>query len=414
MRFSAGKSEERQMMTKTKKLLCALLSVCVISASAVCSASSSASAQSVETLSDRIKNLDEKNKEYQEILEKTESDIADKEEYNEALVEKIDVLNEKIELTRESISENTESISQAEKEIEKSNGEIEDQLDALCERLRAIYMAGSASDLEIILGAKDFTDFIDKMALVKNLSKYDDKLIEEANDKLNEIKDKKEQLEADKAELEKDEDSLSSDLRELSKTLEDNKKTLEELYKASDDAKDFLENSQNEQAQIEAQIKKYFEGKAKNYTFDTPESSGYIWPCPGFYYLTSLFGEDRTTYSHGAIDIAEAGIFGAEVVAVADGTVIYTNSSCIHNWGKEKSCGCGGGFGNYVWLDHGGGKETIYGHLTALVVSPGDKVKKGQVIGYVGSTGNSTGPHLHFECRYNGVKYDPLSEYSFD
>ena len=143
--------------------------------------------------------------------------------------------------------------------------------------------------------------------------------------------------------------------------------------------------------------------------------SGYIWPCPGFYYLSSLWNEDRGSYNHGAIDIAGWGdIWGAPVIAAESGTVADTCTYCTHNYPKDfsESCGCGGGFGNYVWLDHGNGKETIYGHLTSVVVSPGQSVSKGQLVGYVGTTGHSTGPHLHFECRNNGVKYNPMTELS--
>lgn len=134
-------------------------------------------------------------------------------------------------------------------------------------------------------------------------------------------------------------------------------------------------------------------------------NDGYLWPCPGYYLLTDTFS------NHGAIDITGEGIMGAPVVAASDGTVAYDNNSCTHNWGKTSSCGCGGGYGNYVWLDHGSGKASIYGHLTSTAVSSGDKVKKGQVIGYVGSTGYSTGPHLHFECRQDGFKYNPMTEF---
>ena len=102
---------------------------------------------------------------------------------------------------------------------------------------------------------------------------------------------------------------------------------------------------------------------------------------------------------------------GTTIVAAESGTVIASNNSCPHNWGKNGSCGCGGGYGNYVFIDHGNGKLTIYGHLTNAIVSTGQTVSKGQTIGYAGSTGNSTGPHLHFECQYYGVKYDPMSEY---
>ena len=102
---------------------------------------------------------------------------------------------------------------------------------------------------------------------------------------------------------------------------------------------------------------------------------------------------------------------GATVVAADSGTVAYVNDYCPHNWGKSGSCGCGGGYGKYVWINHGNGKETIYAHLSSLAVSTGQYVSKGQVVGYVGSTGYSTGPHLHFECRYNGVKYNPMTEF---
>ena len=88
-----------------------------------------------------------------------------------------------------------------------------------------------------------------------------------------------------------------------------------------------------------------------------------------------------------------------------------TYDSCWHDYGKDDSCGCGDDYGNYVKIDHGDGRETIYGHLSAVTVEEGDTVKKGELIGYVGSTGWSTGPHLHFECRYYDEKYDPMSEY---
>lgn len=450
-------------MNRLKKILCAVLSVCIVSVP-VFSAVVTAGAEDVETLQQRLENLDKKSKEYQEILEKTQNDISEKEEYSDTLVSKIKVLNEKVILTRESMNDLEKSITETQADIDAKNAEIESQVDALCDRLRAIYMAGSASDLEIILGAKDFSDFIDKMTLVKNLSKYDKELIDEINGKLEVITEKKTKLEADKQDLEVKEASLKADLEEYNNLLEENKEILKDLYDQNDEAKDFLANADNKQAQIEAQIAKYFEEQAaaarkaaqeaanrqtsdnnssssssssshsssssssesssdnEEYSDDSSSggstvdpspsyTSGYTWPVPGFYYLSSEWNEDRYTYNHGAIDIAGAGIMGAPVVAADNGTVLYTNTSCYHNWGKSGSCGCGGGYGNYVWLSHGNGKETIYAHLTSLIVSPGEYVTKGQVIGYVGTTGYSTGPHLHFECRYNGVKYNPMTEF---
>ena len=136
-----------------------------------------------------------------------------------------------------------------------------------------------------------------------------------------------------------------------------------------------------------------------------------MWPSPGYTYLTALFAEERYYGSHGAIDISGPGIYGANVIACAPGTVFATNTTCPHDYGKEVSCGCGNGYGNYIMIDHGNGKISIYAHLSGLIVEEGQQVQAGQIIGFVGTTGYSTGPHLHFETRYDGIRYDPLLEF---
>lgn len=448
-------------MNKFKAILCAILSVCIISVPIASSVVFSAGAEDVKSLQDRIDELDKKGDEYQSILDQTETDISEKEAYGEALVNKISVMNQKVILTREAITNLEADIAVKQKEIDKDNADIDVQIKALCERLSIIYMAGSASNLEILLGAKNFGDFIDKLSLVKTLSDYDKEMIDAINDKLEVIEAEKKNLESDKSEKEAQEASLNKDIEDLNKLVKENEAVLAELTQKSEEARAALMNNNSESSQLEAQIAKYFAeqqeaarkaaGQQKqqssslsskssgsssqksgstqptqsssdddpepatqpSYDDDpvTPTGSGYTWPCPGFYYLSSLWAEDRTTYNHGAIDIAGAGILGAPVVAADSGTVSYTCTYCTHNWGKSGSCGCGGGYGNYVWIDHGNGKETIYAHLTSVTVNPGDYVTKGQLIGYVGSTGYSTGPHLHFECRYNGVKYNPMTEF---
>ncbi|MGN0491186.1 murein hydrolase activator EnvC family protein [Ruminococcus sp.] len=434
-------------MNRLKRILCALLSICIISMPVALSAAS-AGAESIDSLQQQLQELEQKNEEYQEILDKTQEDINEKEEYNEALVSKIEVLDDKIALTRESISDLNDSIEEKQKDIDRANNDIDGQLDTLCERLRTIYMAGNASDIEIIFGAKDFSDFIDKVSLIKTLSNYDKELIDDINVKLEKISEQKTALEEDKSELEEQETSLEEDQAELNKLLEENEETLRNLYTSNSNAKSALENAAIESEEIESQIKAYYKeqqekaaqqnnssnsgnnessgGSSDNGnsgggtntpsqpstpSVTPPTTSGYTWPCPGFYYLSSEWNEDRGYYNHGAIDIAGGGIMGAPVVAAESGTVIASYNGCPHNWGKNGSCGCGGGYGNYVFIDHGNGKMTVYGHFSNIIVSTGQTVTKGQTIGYVGSTGNSTGPHLHFECRYNGVKYNPMTEF---
>ena len=434
-------------MNRLKRILCALLSVCIISMPVALSATS-AGAESIDSLQQQLQELEQENEEYQAILDKTQEDIDEKEKYNEALVSKIEVLDDKIALTRESISDLNDSIEEKQKDIDQANKDIDGQLDTLCERLRTIYMAGNASDIEIIFGAKDFSDFIDKVSLIKTLSNYDKELIDDINVKLEKISEQKTALEEDKTELEKQETSLEDDQAELNKLLEENEETLRNLYTSNSNAKNALENAAIESEEIESQIRAYYKeqqekaaqqnnssnsgnnessgGSSDNGSsggsvsipsqpatpsVTPPTTSGYTWPCPGFYYLSSEWNEDRGSYNHGAIDIAGSGIMGAPVVAAESGTVIASYNGCPHNWGKNGSCGCGGGYGNYVFIDHGNGKMTVYGHFSNIIVSTGQTVAKGQTIGYVGSTGNSTGPHLHFECRYNGVKYNPMTEF---
>lgn len=406
---------------------------------------------SISDLEQQLQQLEQENQKYQKILDDTKSDIAEKEEYKSALVSKVQVLDEKIAVTREKISSLNDDIKEKQDAYDKGLSEVEDQFDALANRLRILYMSGNATDLEIIFGAKDFSDLIDKMELVKSLANSDKELISEIQTKLDELSTKKESLEADKKDLETQQASLKSDQDEFNKLISDNDEILKNLYASNSKAQNSLESAALQSDEIEAKISQYYaaqkaaaehaaqasqssssSGSSSSSSSSSssgssssgssssgsssvivPSGSGFAWPTPGFVSLSSEWFEDREVYNHGGIDIAGAGIMGTPVVAAADGTVVATNSSCTHNWGKSYSCGCGGGYGNYVMISHAGGKMTVYGHLTSLTVSSGQSVSRGQVIGYVGSTGNSTGPHLHYECRLNGVRYNPMSEYPY-
>lgn len=435
-------------MNKLKRILCAMLCVCMISIPMAIPTVVSAE-DSISDLEQQLQQLEQENQKYQKILDDTKSDIAEKEEYKSALVSKVQVLDEKIAVTREKISSLNDDIKEKQDAYDKGLSEVEDQFDALANRLRILYMSGNATDLEIIFGAKDFSDLIDKMELVKNLANSDKELISEIQTKLDELSTQKESLEADKKDLETQQSSLKSDQDEFNKLISDNDEILKNLYASNSKAQNSLESAALKSDEIESKISEYYAAQkaaaeqaaqaaqssssssssssgssssgssssgsssSGSSSVIVPSGSGFAWPTPGFVSRSSEWFEDREVYNHGGIDIAGAGIMGTPVVAAADGTVIATNSSCTHNWGKSYSCGCGGGYGNYVMISHAGGKMTVYGHLTSLTVSTGQSVSRGQIIGYVGSTGYSTGPHLHYECRLNGVRYNPMSEYPY-
>ena len=396
-------------MNKLKRILCAMLCVCMISIPMAIPTVVSAE-DSISDLEQQLQQLEQENQKYQKILDDTKSDIAEKEEYKSALVSKVQVLDEKIAVTREKISSLNDDIKEKQDAYDKGLSEVEDQFDALANRLRILYMSGNATDLEIIFGAKDFSDLIDKMELVKSLANSDKELISEIQTKLDELSTQKESLEADKKDLETQQSSLKSDQDEFNKLISDNDEILKNLYASNSKAQNSLESAALKSDEIESKISEYYAAQkaaaeqaaraaqssssssggssgsssssssgssssgsssSGSSSVIVPSGSGFAWPTPGFVSLSSEWFEDREVYNHGGIDIAGAGIMGTPVVAAADGTVIATNSSCTHNWGKSYSCGCGGGYGNYVMISHAGGKMTVYGHLTSLTVSTG-------------------------------------------
>jgi len=163
-------------------------------------------------------------------------------------------------------------------------------------------------------------------------------------------------------------------IMKLEKQLSDLEKRLNELE----------DKYQNVHKKVEKKDKKKVDGE-------------WVWPVPGYHYITSGFndGEGRS-HTHGAIDIGGSGIYGATVVAANSGIVTQI---CTDDRG--------GGYGNYIVIDHDNGKSTLYAHLSSVSVSKGQKVSAGQKVGNVGNTGFSTGPHLHFEYRVDGVRANP-------
>ena len=288
-------------------------------------------------------------------------------------------------------------------------------MDVLRERLKAIYIAGEVSSLEVILGAKDFSDFLDKLQLVQYVSNHDEELINKIQKQLDAISDQKAALEKDKSDLEDEKETLETKQDELNVILEENKETLASLQNKVDQTEMNLSLSEEELNGLSSEIQEYYRKQRELLAQQQAEAarraaeagSGWVWPTPGVYTLTSQFNESRSYEQHGGIDIGAS--MGTPIYAANSGTVVSSNNSCPHVSAGGNWCSCGGGYGNFIWILHDNGYETIYGHMTSTAVGTGEHVSAGQLIGYVGSSGWSTGPHLHFELRIGGVKTDPLS-----
>lgn len=474
------------------------------------------SADSLSDYEEKQKELDKQAAEYQSVIDSTASDIAQREEYKEALTSKITVLNEQIVNGRAEIDSLDTEIAGLQADIDDSREKISGRIDKLKQRVKTLYVSGDTTSLEIILGAKDFGDFLDKLEILTYISKSDQKLIDSLQEDIDVINKKRDELQDKKTTLDNEQKTLDSRQTEMQNLINENEKLLDNLYEENSGAQDHLDETNEERKKIEDQIAAYYKDKnaqeetariaseaqkklaeekkavsqasskdtktssasskktrtvvslpdssestasrieAENDPRDNTsseeeyyseedessseavsskaeavssriessepepepepepevvESEGYVWPVPGHYTLSSVWNEDRTTYNHGAIDISDGSIMNAQIVAAESGVVVLFNDDCTHNYGKDGSCGCGGGYGNYIMIDHGNGKATLYAHMTSVSVNEGDYVQKGQPVGYVGTTGWSTGPHLHFETRLNGEKYNPMNEY---
>lgn len=407
-------------MKNLKRILSALMALTLVFTAVVFT-----SADTISDLEDQQAQLEAEAEEYQAIIDEKQGEIDQQQEYVDALTANIATVNEEISVIRSKIDVYNGQIAEKAETINSLNLQAEENMNLLRQRLKSIYMAGDASTLEIILGAKDFSDFVDKVQLVESLSEYDANLIDDIEGQLDGISDEIDSLNVDKASLEDETADLQTKQDELNDLLSENETLLKNLYTEREELDALLDSNEASQNEVEQQIQAYYEELRRQEEEANREEDGssqgdgstpivgsgdWVWPTPGFYDRSSEWAEDRG-YSHGGIDIAGPGIMGATIVAAHSGTVIDVCNYCSHNWGKYGSCGCGGGYGNYVWIDHGDGKATIYAHMTEAVAYVGQTVSAGETIGYVGSTGYSTGPHLHFEARYYGERYNPMTEY---
>lgn len=300
-------------------------------------------------------------------------------------------------------------ISAKQAQIDKKNAEMESDKDQFRKRIRAIYMSGTQSNIQILLGAENFSEFLILAEMTANLSARDTELIKNINEAISTIKSEQAEIQI-----------LVDEQAEIKKELDAQKKTLKgEVAEVNEIIKGLNHDIAAAKKIMDDTSKQINQGSSGNSNISF--SGGFTWPVAGHYGISTTFNENDSIHKgkHDGIDVAGGGISDKPIRASADGTVYIVKNSCTHNYRKTRSCGCGGGYGNYVAIDHGkntsDGKtyKTLYAHMSTAIVSNGQYVKKGQIIGYVGSTGWSTGPHLHYEIIQNGEPKDPLS-FSFD
>ena len=368
---------------------------------------------------DKQKSADELNEEIDTLQEQIDVYNAQISELNSQIASYDAVINQH----EAEIAKLDESINETGVQIDKLNAQIANTQDVLAERMRASYMAGETSILEILLDSSDFESFLTRLELLSAVAKRDNELISAYNSQIDESNNLVEQLNTQKqeqvdkqaaveaerakivdsrAQIQSARNSISSQQAKLEKKVDSYNSILSNLDQSSAQYRAQMEKIKKEQAEYDA-IKQngmssgsgsLDNGGGKSEIGNYPVSSkGMIAPLQySNVYISQHYGHN----GHKGVDICTRGTgstMGKEIRAAADG-VVY--SAEFHK-----------SWGNNVYINHGNGVYTRYAHCSKMIVSAGDQVKQGQVIAYVGNTGNSFGPHLHFEVWVNGTRTNP-------
>ncbi|MGE5630438.1 MAG: murein hydrolase activator EnvC family protein [Caulobacteraceae bacterium] len=276
------------------------------------------------------------------------------------------------------------------RELERATGDADGQKELLKKRVRVMYENGNVGYLSVLLDSTNFADLISRIDFLKKIVDFDMNLLTKMKDYRNSVEEKRNQLKEEQAQQEKLKKEISDKKETVEQSKQEKQKTLTNLLsdlKELERQEDQLLEQSNEIGRkiVSLQSKEKYVGGI------------FSWPAPGYYKITSQFGYRthpilKKKKLHTGIDIAVPR--GTTILAANAGKVIYS--------------GYYGGYGNAVIIDHGGKISSLYAHNDKLLVKVGETVTKGQEISISGSTGLSTGPHLHFEVRENGQPVDPM------
>lgn len=412
---------------KRKRIIAAIIAgvlALLMLGSTIFGALSMASAASKSELNNRLAEIKDQKAEVQKQLEAYEQDKEDYAGRIGTLNNKINLTEQEISATEDAISVLDDSITETKQKLKQAEKELKEKEDLFETRIRVMYENGETSYLDVLLNSDNFGDMLDNLEIVSQIMDYDKGVVAEYTSIRNSIQQMEESLVADrkqkqqyKSSLETEKRGLEDDKAELSQLMAQvenniavkeklNDQLIAEMNQINDEIAE-LSRKEAEAARAAAAAAAAAKKKSSSSSsssssqssssYSSGGSGSLIWPCPSYTYISSEFGGRVSPITgewqsgHKGLDIASGK--GNPVIAAASGTVVksYLSSS----------------YGNYIVVSHGGGLMTAYAHLTRRMVSAGDSVAAGQQIGTVGSTGNSTGNHLHFEVYQNGTAVNP-------
>lgn len=443
----------------------AAMRICAVFAAAVVAVSMTADStvpvkasgsDSIEDLQEQIKQIQAANQEREEQINNLEGSIEENEyamdlvseqidgvtdeiaKYSELVAAKIEAIEEK----QREIKVVEENIADKELEIERKQGEIADlqeqnrqNLKKFAKLARALYINDTSGTIPILNGSNDWYEFFMYSDVVKNIGgqnvdfmkrlmnsiKEQEQMIDDLNRDIDQLELDKEELHRQQTQLETEKANLEAEKSDLEDYAAERQNYLYGLSLDNEEMQERIDGLYIDMAagnaaleKLNEEIEELIRQAQMNNADDIEYGDGFRWPLDSRYQsITTYFGYDEWRGgNHKGIDISGGGISGSNIYAAQSGTVISVVNYCGHNYGKSWSCGCGGGYGNYVIVNHGGNLATLYAHAEDIIVYEGQHVEIGDVLGYVGSTGWSTGAHLHFEVRVNGSYVNPFN-YSY-
>ena len=356
----------------------------------------------IDALKGNAGKLAEQKKDIQAQLKAVQADKSSALKKKELLEDQIDLIRQEIANINEQIAMYDQLIAEKTVELEQAEADEKAQFDLFCRRMRHMEEQGETSYWSILFASGDFSELLDNYMMIEEIIQYDNQVIdslvslqEKVTNDRTALEDAQSEQEAAKAQQMAAQDELKAQEDEVDKLIAE--------ISAHEDLLEEMEEELNKAAKaLDAQIK----AKEREYAAqvaNVPSESGYLWPLPGGYNTISSLAGGRIhpvtgkPGNHAGIDIPAPS--GTNIYAAKSGVVIHAAKGTGSSWS----------YGNYVIVSHSDGTSTLYAHMSRIGCKEGQTVKQGDVVGYVGTTGRSTGNHLHFEVRVHGDRRDPLS-----
>lgn len=393
----------KQMKKTLRRVLPLLLALCllvplgpaaVMPAAAVTQAEIDALKANASTLADQKKDL-------QNQLKEVQADKADALRQKSLIEQQMNVIQSEIDNIAQQIEMYAQLISQKETQLAQTQEKERAQYELFCQRIRVMEETGEVSYWSILFDSSDFSDLLDNFMMVEEIIEYDNGIMESLLALQAQIEEEKASLEQDKA----DQEQAKREQEAAKQELKDQQAQVDKLIKEISAKEDELEKAEADLKAAADAANAEIRRKEKELAAqiaNVVSESGFLWPLSASYNtLSSLYGARKHPVTgkpgnHAGIDIPAPK--GTPILAAKSGVVITSVYGSGSSWS----------YGNYVVVSHSDGTSTLYAHMSRRSVSEGQTVKQGDKLGEVGTTGRSTGNHLHFEVRVNGNRRDPV------